>query len=187
MRQRSHCAGSFRTAALGRGVFVGSQTLEVDLLPLVGNELIAAFDELLSGSKRAANMARDVAALMEVEKAASLLKARATTLVAAADAEEPGKSTHGDRIARVLGRIEDLGKGRSGQRLADHVDSIDLRQRVVDLLKARGVPITQGVVDSEESVTVKLLREAGNPGAMLRILNWASHMARQRHLFDVEE
>ncbi|MER7247004.1 AAA family ATPase [Kribbella sp. NPDC000426] len=163
-------------------VFVGDDTLEIDLLPLVGNELVIAFSELVA-RKRGANMARDVAALMTDSNASSLFAPERADLVAAADAENPEKSGRGDRVGRVLSRVEDRGKGRTAQRLADHVASIDLQDRVVALLKARGVLVPKKVLDGEEPISRQLLRRTGSARAVLRILDWASREARHVPLF----
>ncbi|MEU1763387.1 ATP-dependent endonuclease [Micromonospora sp. NPDC005686] len=95
--------------ASNAGVYVGRHTLEVDIAPLLADEMVTAFNELASGAVRQRNFA-------------SAVKDCAG-----------GKPTADDRNA-LLSRIDRIGKGRYAQRLADHVAELDLRGRVLEVL-----------------------------------------------------
>ncbi|WP_405186528.1 AAA family ATPase [Streptomyces anulatus] len=99
------------TTAAEFGVFVGPDTLETDIAPLLTEEMIAAFDELAEGPRRRRNFAEK---LRQVASEAS---------------------TETQRDA-VISRIEaaPLSKGRYAQRLAGHVEQIDLGARIRGLL-----------------------------------------------------
>ncbi|MFC4125205.1 ATP-dependent nuclease [Nocardia rhizosphaerae] len=165
-------------------IFVGDETLEIDLLPLVGNELVSAYSELAPSANSSANMASDVQVLMAEDGLESLLEATATALVAGA-AREGKEVTSAGRIGRVLGRIERVGKGRLAQRLADHVAGIDMRERTLQLLDALEVDVELGVEDGE-AIDAELLSETGTARACLRILDWASETVREHPLFGAE-
>lgn len=158
-------------------VYVGDHTLELDLLPLLGNELIAAFGQL-AGSRRSANMARDIAAILGADGCLDVLSSATVKLAEKADAESPARSSDGHRRARVLDRIEDLGKGRFAQRWAGHIAEVDLRAALLDLLEISGVEIYQELDDGTEPIGGQLLEEAGPVRACLRALEWASQRAR---------
>jgi putative ATP-dependent endonuclease of OLD family len=87
-----------------KGIFVGEQTLEVDLAKLFPDEMIDAFEELRSSSK----------ARKDVE---------------AGVRNEAGVEPDRDVRRQMLERIAALGKGRYAQRLADHLSAVDLRGR----------------------------------------------------------
>ncbi|MFF3650386.1 ATP-dependent endonuclease [Streptomyces sp. NPDC002181] len=93
-------------------VFVGPDTLETDIASLLEAEMKAAFNELAEGDIRRANFAKKLN-----ETAA-------------------GPSTEAQRDA-VISRIETapLSKGRYAQRLAAHVEHIDLSARIRELLQ----------------------------------------------------
>lgn len=99
------------TDAAAVGVYVGQHTLEVDLAPLLIDEMIAAFNELATGSTRRKNFA---------------------TAVTDCAGGEP---TADERNA-LVSRIDRIGKGRYAQRVAAHVSKLDLRSRVVEVLDA---------------------------------------------------
>jgi putative ATP-dependent endonuclease of OLD family len=97
-------------AKVARGnVFVGDHTLEVDLAPLFGEEMVAA--------------------LAEFGVSANLRQEFTSAVRGCAD-EEPTRA----RRLVILRRINDPGKGRYAQRLADHVSQVDLRERVLEAL-----------------------------------------------------
>lgn len=96
--------------AADAGVYVGRHTLEVDLAPLLADELMVAFNELVTGRTRRKNLAVAVAACAG------------------------GQPTSDERKA-LVSRIEGIGKGRYAQRLAAHVAVLDLRERVVEILE----------------------------------------------------
>ncbi|MCX4735083.1 ATP-dependent endonuclease [Streptomyces sp. NBC_01363] len=94
-------AGALESA----GVYVGAQTLETDLCPLFGEEIIQAFQELSSNAT----------AIGEVRLGISG-EQQATV--------DPGARKD------MLKRISDLGKGRFAQRLTAHIAQIDLPARI---------------------------------------------------------
>ncbi|MFI6581827.1 ATP-dependent nuclease [Embleya sp. NPDC050493] len=90
------------------GVFVSCDTLEIDILPLLAQEMKEAFNEFAEGPIRRSNFAD------AVDRAAL-------------------EGTEEDRKF-VLARIDEIGKGRYAQRLAAHVEGIDLSARIRMLL-----------------------------------------------------
>ncbi|WP_433294322.1 ATP-dependent nuclease [Actinoplanes sp. CA-030573] len=120
-------------------IYVGDHTLEVDIVPLMAREMVAAFNELAPSSPtRQSNFA---AAVKEVGDAG-------------------GCSTLIQRKA-LLSKIERMGKGRYGQRLAAHVAAMDLRKRVCDLLK----------IDADAVLTENELLEVPGCGHLLTLLH----------------
>ncbi|MFG1824251.1 ATP-dependent endonuclease [Microbispora bryophytorum] len=87
------------------GVYVGAQTLEIDLCPLFGEEIIQAFQELNSST----------IAIDEVRRGVTT--------------EQDG-TIDPDARKDMLKRISDLGKGRFAQRLAAHIARTDLPARI---------------------------------------------------------
>jgi putative ATP-dependent endonuclease of OLD family len=87
------------------GVYVGAQTLEVDLCPLFGEEIIQAFQELNSNTT----------AIDEVRRGVT---------------NEQNATIDADARKAMLKRISDLGKGRFAQRLAAHITRADLPARI---------------------------------------------------------
>lgn len=83
------------------GVYVGAQTLESDLCPMFGEEIINAFQELSDNA----------AAIDEVRLGVS---------------GEQAETLDPDARKDMLKRISDLGKGRFAQRLAAHLAHVDL-------------------------------------------------------------
>jgi putative ATP-dependent endonuclease of OLD family len=82
------------------GVFVGDQTLEVDLCGLVPGLVVLAFDELSQSGRARADVAAGVA-------------------------NEVAGNPDPEARAKMLGRIAGLGKGRFAQRLAAHLELAD--------------------------------------------------------------
>lgn len=158
-------------------VFIGDRTLEVDLLPLVGEELVTAFSEL-AGPRKTANMARDLAGLLSDEGLANRLSAETDARAKKATKEPADRGTADMRRARVLTRIEFFGKGRFAQRWAAHIAQLDLRAEIVHLLDLSGADIPEALDDRTETVTAKLLAQTGSARACLRALDWASQSAR---------
>ncbi|MFJ5851277.1 ATP-dependent nuclease [Streptomyces sp. NPDC092903] len=87
------------------GVYVGAQTLETDLCPLFGEEIIQAFKELNSNATAIDEVSRGVA-------------------------NERQATIDPDVRKQMLKRIAALGKGRFAQRLAAHIAQVDLGTRV---------------------------------------------------------
>jgi putative ATP-dependent endonuclease of OLD family len=164
-------------------VYVGDQTLELDLLPLLGDELIEAFAEL-SRKKKSANMARDVTAILGTDDLAEVLSAATKKRVEAADAEPTGSgSSDRPRRKRVLDRIEGVGKGRFAQRWSSHIAKTDLRANLFYLLEAAGVLDADTDADG---ISEELFADAGSARACLRALQWASQQAREMPLLGAE-
>lgn len=86
-------------------VYVGAQTLETDLCPLFGEEIIQTFQELSSNTT----------AIDEVRRGVT---------------NEQNATVDPDARTDMLKRISDLGKGRFAQRLAAHIGQIDLPARI---------------------------------------------------------
>ncbi|GAA4101085.1 ATP-dependent endonuclease [Actinomadura miaoliensis] len=109
--------------AAGFGIFVGPDTLETDLAPLLTAEMTAAFNDLATGARRRQNFAQ------------------ALEQVAASPSTE-------DQRAGVISRIErdPVSKGRFAQRLADHVEQLNLPDRIRQLL---GYPSDRPVASSD--------------------------------------
>ncbi|GAA1278528.1 ATP-dependent endonuclease [Streptomyces aureus] len=109
------------TTAAGFGIFVGPDTLETDLAPLLGKEMKATFNELANGRTRRENFAKAV------------------------DQVSAGPSTAIQRDA-IVSRVErdPVGKGRFAQRLAAHVEQLDLPTRIRELLSVSAEqPVSQ--------------------------------------------
>ncbi|MCX4791906.1 AAA family ATPase [Streptomyces sp. NBC_01221] len=102
------------------GVYVGAQTLETDLCPLFGEEIIQAFKELNCNATAIDEVSRGVA------------NERNTTI-------DP------DIRKKMLKRISALGKGRFAQRLAAHIAQVDLdaRIRAAAQITADDVPLDE--------------------------------------------
>lgn len=90
-------------------IFVGRQTLEVDVTSLFPDEVNAAFTEV-----SAVQSAKDD--------------------VAGGVLNESAANPDTDVRATMLGRIGAVGKGRFAQRFAAHIERVDLRERVADAL-----------------------------------------------------
>lgn len=106
--------------AANAGIYVGEHTLEVDIAPLLAEEMTVAFNELAAGEVRQRNFAKVV------------------------ETVETSPPTAGQRDA-LLSRIDRIGKGRYAQRLAAHVSVMNLRARICELLNAdRDAPVDRG-------------------------------------------
>lgn len=158
-------------------VFIGDRTLELDLLPLLGEELVAAFSEL-AGTQMTANMARDVVNLLTDEGLENRLSEETDARAENATKEPATRASANIRRSRVLDRIESFGKGRFAQRWAEHIAQLNLRAEVVHLLELSGIEISEALEDGTETITPELLAEAGSARACLRALDWASQSAR---------
>ncbi|MEI7058224.1 AAA family ATPase [Nocardioides sp. CCNWLW239] len=158
-------------------VFIGDRTLELDLLPLLGEELVTAFSEL-AGTQKTANMARDLVGLLTDEGLENRLSAETDARAANATKESAARASADMRSNRVLDRIESFGKGRFAQRWAEHIAQLNLRAEVVHLLELSGVDISEALEGGTATVTAELLTATGSARACLRALDWASQSAR---------
>lgn len=101
------------------GLYVGTQTLETDLCPLFGDEIIQAFKDLNSNTTAIDDVSRGVA----------------NELNAIIDPELRKK---------MLKRMGALGKGRFAQRLAAHIAQADLQGRIRAATKTpRDLPLDE--------------------------------------------
>ncbi|MCZ7421118.1 AAA family ATPase [Verrucosispora sp. WMMA2121] len=98
--------------AAKRGIYVGHRTLELDVVPLLKDEIYAAFEDLFPGTTKRKNIKSAIDAVVD---------------------GQGGPSTAAGE--KLLSYVEEVGKGRFAQRLAAHVQEIDdLRDRVIELL-----------------------------------------------------
>lgn len=164
-------------ACAAENVFVGDHTLELDLLPLLGDELVASFAEL-AAAKKSANMARDVTAILYANELDEALSSVTAEFAKKAGPERLARSSDEYRRTRVLDRIEEVGKGRFAQRWASHIAKIDLRAGLLHLLEVSGLEIDEDLHNGIEPVTDELIEETGSVRACLRALEWASQQVR---------
>lgn len=164
-------------------IHVGDHTLELDLLPLLGDEMVAAFAEL-SAEKMSANMARDVIAILATSGYDATLSAATTELAQMANEEPQGRCSDQHRRARVLNRIEAVSKGRFAQRWAAHIAKTDLHAKLLSLRKAFEPEIDEELYADAESTSDERFKGAGTARSWLRGLDWASQQARNRPLLE---
>ncbi|MEU4368229.1 ATP-dependent nuclease [Micromonospora chersina] len=145
-----------RLAAMKSNVFVGVDTLEPDLAPLLADEMIAAYQEL--------------------DDSDSLVG----QFTAAVESFRVGTSDD-ERRAELLRRIKSVSKGRYSQRLADHVHGSDPQSLLGDLELADEKEIN--ALDQVE--TASLLLSAGTYGYVLAALDRASWIIRGHSILQV--
>lgn len=131
------------------GVFVGRQTLETDLCRLFGKEMEAAFSELRKRQSTREKFAAEVANELT---------------------EAPDEKLR----ARMLKRITALGKGRYAQRLAAHLEALDLRSRLHE-------DMTLVPADADASAA---LSDVSSGWHVLAALDQVSRIARGVPLFE---
>jgi putative ATP-dependent endonuclease of OLD family len=144
------------TMASSAGIYVGSDTLEIDLVPLLADEMVAAYAELHSG--------------------------KVNSFAAAVSRIAEGSADAADR-QRVTQRIDRIGKGRYGQRLAGHIAGWprrELRRRVLELAGEEADDWEETDVDDG------ILLSAGEPAYLLRALDRLSAMVRGGPLLPAE-
>lgn len=127
----------------GNGIFVGSQTLETDMADLFADQFQVAFEELSTVS----NAHDDVRAGLKNEGLAS-----------------PDMETR----RKYLKRISGIGKGRFAQRLAAHVESLDL---------AVIAPVSKSAAGVDET-------DYGKAEYLFKVLDQASRAVRSTGLRD---
>lgn len=159
------------------GIFVGDGTLELDLLPLLGDELASAHADLAS-ERKAAAVARDIRLILEHYGAELMITQDVEDLAKKAAAEHPERATHAHRLKRVLARVEEWGKGRVSQRWADHIERAALRRWIVVLLECFGETVDQAVQEGAAEVSEDLLAATGSARAVLRALDHVSREVR---------
>jgi len=142
-----------RLVAANRDVFVGLQTLEVDITPLLSAEMIEAYSELAVSA-------------ISVRRFRSAVEAVANGDADAEDRDE------------LLRRIGNTGKGRFAQRLAAHIDVIDpstLRAAIT----SRDTEMRTG---PPSSISTARFMEVGSYGYLFAALDRVSWMVRGRGL-----
>jgi putative ATP-dependent endonuclease of the OLD family len=152
--------GPARDMAMRRGVFVGVDTLEPDLAPLLGEEMIDAYAEL------------DDSADM-VKKFASAVRAIAAGTEDADDRKE------------LLRRINSVSKGRFAQRLASHVQGLKAEVLLGDLFADD--TDAEDIAQLSHRETAERLFTAGRYGYVLAALDRVSWGVRGHSLLDVLE
>lgn len=137
--------------------YVGRETLELDLAPLLEEEMTGAWGDLHDAS---------------------------TGRFDAALARLAAGTADGDDRRRVIRQIDRMGKGRYSQRVAGHIADLapgELRRRILEL--AGEDPDDRQHAEVDDDVLVA----AGGPGYVLLALHDLSKMVRDRPLFDVED
>lgn len=138
------------------GIYVGGDTLEIDLAPLLEDEMVAAY--------------------------AQLHVAKVDSFAAAVSRIAEGSADGTDR-RRVIRLIDRIGKGRYGQRLAGHIAGWprgELRRRVLELAGEEEDDWED--VDVEDAI----LLSVGRPAYLLRALDRLSTMVRGAPLLPAE-
>lgn len=138
-----------RLAAANEDVFVGMQTLEVDIAPLLSAQMIETYGELRQSSKAVARF-------------------RSAVETIANGGEDPA-----DRD-QLLRRIEYIGKGRFAQRLAAHIDVID-SSTLRAAITSRDNEI---LVGPPSSISAARFMEVGSYGYLFAALDRVSRMVR---------
>lgn len=148
-----------RLAAAEGDVFVGLDTLEVDIAPMLEGEMLAAFGELQSSRVAVGSFNSAVRAI----------------------AGHQGSDEDRDELLR---RIEDVGKGRLAQRLAEHIaTSPDLGEWVTEPFTSRE-PTDD---TSQRGISTEELMKMDSFGYLLAALDRVSRMVRHRGLLPVED
>lgn len=177
---------SLQDACSEEDLFIGDSTLELDLLPLLGDELAMAYAELAQDG-RAHAMARDIRAILEDEGIERMLSGRTRALARKARAEPSTRTTNQERLNRVLARVEDRGKGRVAQRWAHHVERANLRNWLVALLEYSGHRLDDRIVDGRCEIDPHLIALCGSARACLRALDRVSRAVRDTALLPAVE
>jgi putative ATP-dependent endonuclease of OLD family len=143
-----------RLLAARQNVFVGLRTLELDMAPLLSDQMIRAYEELSPGPRS--------------------LKGFTTAIKDITDGKMDAATREG-----VLDRIERIGKGRFAQRLAAHVDAMDRAALRGSIVAAAGLdagdPATPNIGRDE-------LLVAGSFGYIFAALEAISRTVRSKGL-----
>ncbi|MER7609876.1 AAA family ATPase [Nocardioides sp. NPDC127503] len=166
-------------------IFVGDRTLELDLLPLLGDELAVAYSELATEG-RAQSMARDIRLVLSTEGAEGMVT-RDTQRLADKAVAEHLNTTPEQRLKRILARVEERGKGRVAQRWASHIEDVDLQHWLLILLKDFGQTVDADIVNGRKDVDSELIASSGSARACLRALDRVSRAVREAALFPATE
>lgn len=128
------------------GVFVGAETLEADLCPVFPSEMEEAFNELTNSARARSDVRNGIA-------------------------NETASPVNADVRAAMLSRFSARGKGRYAQRLASHLENVNLVERLTDMDLANS--------DAAESTTPYTnLR----PGYLFKALDAVSQAIRREPL-----
>ncbi|GAA4250903.1 ATP-dependent nuclease [Dactylosporangium darangshiense] len=145
-----------RWTAMKADVFVGVHTLEPDLVPMLGDEMIAAYEEL-DGSD-----------------------AMVKKFVAAVESLRAGLDDNEQRL-ELLRRINSVSKGRYSQRLASHIQEAEPQSLLADLELAS----TEQIDNLDRVGSAKLLLSAGTYGYVLAALDRVSWKVRGHSILKV--
>ncbi|MDQ0733330.1 putative ATP-dependent endonuclease of OLD family [Arthrobacter sp. B1I2] len=138
-----------------RGCFVGDFTMETDVVPLISKEMNSALLDFDVSDKLQSQFSASTTALTD-------------HVLSASEA-----ATHREIILRRIGAIS---KGRYAQRVAAHVENMDLRRRVLDLYEDPELITDLGPSD--------LMGLSG--GYILAALDHVSWHVRDSPLFDLK-
>jgi putative ATP-dependent endonuclease of OLD family len=141
-----------RLMALEHGVFVGAQTLEVDISPLLAEEMIAAHGELETSPPLIAKFESAVRSMVE------------------------SKQDTAQRI-ELLRRVDYVSKGRFAQRLAAHIDTLDPGKFLGHITGVLPDSQDQDRPAGPGETAVNLMR-TGNGGYLLAALDRVSWQVR---------
>ncbi|MGY1984139.1 ATP-dependent nuclease [Nocardia gipuzkoensis] len=149
-------------AAARGGIYVGTHTLEVDLIPLLSEQMIAAHHQLEDSRILRTKMEKTVKDLLD----------------------DP--DNQGYRSA-LLGRIKTISKGRYAQRLAEHIETTSAAiQRTitegVERLEPSAAPADGDGVKSHDFLTMPELLTLGRYGYLLAALDDISRKVRSEGL-----
>lgn len=149
---------SARAQATTFGIFVGVQTLEPDVAPLLAEQMIEAHEELETSDELAKKFDRAVRAIAA------------------------GTSDDEDR-KELLRRINHVSKGRYAQRLAAHVQDVPAETLLADLFSSEHE--SEEIEDFDQDETAELLLKAGSYGYLLAALDRISWHVRGHSLLRV--
>ncbi|MFD6735664.1 ATP-dependent endonuclease [Micromonospora aurantiaca] len=147
-----------RAQATTFGIFVGVQTLEPDVAPVLAEQMIEAHEELETSDELAKKFDRAVRAIAA------------------------GTSDDEDRKV-LLRRINHVSKGRYAQRLAAHVQDVPAETLLADLFSSEHE--SEEIEDFDQDETAELLLKAGSYGYLLAALDRISWHVRGHSLLRV--
>jgi len=148
---------SARAAAMAFDIFVGVNTLEPDVAPLLAEQMIEAHDELEDSDDLVKKFDRAIEAI-------------------AADTDDE------DDRRELLRRINHVSKGRYAQRLAAHVQNTPAETLLADLFSSEH---EAEIDDFDRDETAVLLLNAGSYGYLLAALDRISWQVRGHSLLRV--
>jgi putative ATP-dependent endonuclease of OLD family len=150
-----------RLMALKYGVFVGIQTLEVDIAPLLADEMIAAHGELQTSPTLIAKFRNAVRSVAEGKQDAA-------------------------QCDELLRRVDYVSKGRFAQRLAAHIDKLDPDVFLGNISSALPDPQDQDRPAGPDKTAANLMK-IGSDGYLLAALEHVSWQVRGHGLIPESE